>query len=661
MIDYFSDAFAKNRSEEASEDNWSDFVVPRCINSLGIKTQTKALVIVGGRGCGKTTLLRYFCHPTQFSSRRPSVDEDDIRHIGLYWRADTNFLNSFAGGEQSASIWRSAFEHILACELGKEIIRSLHTLNCSFSRKEKFGELDHVDLSELQEFDSEIGSTLAHVELALQRSRIRLATWINNQDTDKHPRFLPARLFLETLIGALKKQISYLFNSNFAVFIDEYENLRVEQQRFINGLLKHGTAPLLFNIAMKRNSWQTRETLGHESIENISDYVEIDLEAELAKGFELFAAELLFFRLAEHNPKVTPYLPINPDYLRSVEKVSDRFDNSDYRQNVLREAGNILPRIREKEAAEIILQDNRLRQKLREKISGALAMRESVLDPELFIDERIPHASVIMPALISRPRENVQKLLIEFQEQLSGSENRLSLNNDTITNNLFGCVNQIYIDSQKNSILFSGFDALVLISRNNMRHFLELVHRIFKAHVRSDETSGPLPVISPEVQAAAMREASEALLDKIKGQGSCGPQMYVMAHCLGSIFRARHRAERQSEPETNHFTLNGGDMSDQLRDYLVEAEKWSVVFLEQETKMKSAGAASSDYILNPIYSPFFQISYRKKRSMPLRGEQVLMMFQGDQSARNQLVRELGMRAQEAQESDGQQGLFPEPR
>jgi hypothetical protein len=75
--------------------------------------------------------------------------------------------------------------------------------------------------------------------------------------------------------------------------------------------------------------------------------------------------------------------------------------------------------------------------------------------------------------------------------------------------------------------------------------------------------------------------------------------------------------------------------------YLTEAEKWSVLFLSRETKMKSTGAIGSDYILNPIFAPFFQISFRKKRSLPITTAQLLQMLEGDQRTRDALVREIG--------------------
>jgi hypothetical protein len=212
-----------------------------------------------------------------------------------------------------------------------------------------------------------------------------------------------------------------------------------------------------------------------------------------------------------------------------------------------------------------------------------------------------------------------------------------------INNNLFGCVNSIFLDASRPSILFSGFTSLTLMARGNIRNLLELIHRIFKAFENTNnvEVDGELPVVPATIQATAIKEASELILSTVSGHGTHGPQLYALAQCLGSIFRERHRSDRQSEPEINHFTLSGGGIDDKLRNYLSETEKWSVLFLSRETKMKSPGAISSDYILNPIFSAAFQISFRKKRSLQVSATQLLTMLEGDQSARDSLVREIG--------------------
>ncbi len=641
MTNRLPDVFSKNRNEESREDNWSDFVVPPFLDRLGIKTQSKAAVIMGGRGCGKTTLLRYFCHATQFSPRRPKVSASDLSHIGLYWRADTNFLNSFIGGEQTPETWRAAFEHLLACELGKEIIRSLRSLNCNPDRIQNFGKLDSVDLSLLKDFDESLGQNLDELERSLQRGRTKLAMWVNNLDTYPKPQFLPADSFLKAMIETLKGHLWYLSGSTFSVFIDEYENLRNEQQCFINGLLKHGGPPLLYNIAMKRNGWQTSQTMGAESIQDISDYRVIDLENELEENFDLFAAELLFFRLTDHDPSLLDKLPIVPELLRSVNRddINRRYDDKEYRERVLSMAEKLLPRVTVRDAAIEILNDHKLKDRLLNRIKDALKNRNSVIDPSRFINDNYPEASILMPALLNRPRENPDSLLHEFDEIGTSQNSRLSKNSSLIQNNLFGCVNSIYIDAQKDSILFSGFTAITLIAHGNIRHLLELIHRIFISYKSDDD--GTLPIVPPIVQAKSIKDASASILSTVSGHGTHGARLYALALCLGSIFRELHRNERQSESEINHFTIASGEINTQLEKYLSEAEKWSVLFLSPETKMKSKGAIDSDYILNPIFSPFFQVSFRKKRSIQLTAANLIQMLEGDQSTRDRLVRELG--------------------
>lgn len=642
------EAFSKNRSEEHADDNWTSFIVPPFYNSLTIKDQSKAIVIVGGRGCGKTTLLKYLCYPSQFSARRSEIAEQDLKHIGLYWRADTNFLNSFAGAGLDETSWRSAFEHLLACELGSEIIRAILLLNSSVIRSARYGSLENVNLSPLLDFDPELGCSLQEVLNALVKRKRKLATWINNLDSVPRPIMLPGTTFLIEFVNSLREQLPYLAASTFAVFVDEYENMRLEQQKLINGLLKHGKCPLLFNIAMKRNAWLTRDTLGNESIEAISDYNEVDIEQELENGFDIFAAELLLFRLAEHRPDLAMLLPISSEILRTPEKLGLRYGSEaeNYGKMVITAAEKMLPRVNESEAAARVMSTPALRSVLIERISEALNGRGSKLLPQQFLDDSYPEASVIMTALLTRERESPQNVLLEFEQMKAGEHGRLSVGSDIIANNLFGCVNQIFL-GRRDSILFSGFSTVVLVAKHNIRHLLELVHRIFLRHQeKHPEEESALPIVDAEIQAGAMREASETVLKKVKGRGTYGPQIHSLVETLGSVFRARHRQRRQSEPEVNHFTVSRGVVTESLNIYLAEAEKWSALYTVPQTKMKDDGVYGIDYVLNPIFSPYFQISFRKKRSIPISYEQLQVMFEGSQEARAQLVKELGGRGEQ---------------
>lgn len=109
---------------------------------------------------------------------------------------------------------------------------------------------------------------------------------MNNYKKLECPLFYPMR-FLEVLINNLVEQIPLLKNSFFSIYIDEYENLNVSQKKIVNTWLKQCHSPLVFNIAMKRQSFDVADTLGSEKIVEIHDYRKIDIESLLNDHLKL--------------------------------------------------------------------------------------------------------------------------------------------------------------------------------------------------------------------------------------------------------------------------------------------------------------------------------------------------------------------------------------
>src|SRR5687767_10907298 len=62
--------FTQNRTEEIGYDVWEHFVIPPFYERLDLQVARKPRVIIGGRGCGKTMLLRYLSHESLFSPKR---------------------------------------------------------------------------------------------------------------------------------------------------------------------------------------------------------------------------------------------------------------------------------------------------------------------------------------------------------------------------------------------------------------------------------------------------------------------------------------------------------------------------------------------------------------------------------------------------------------
>src|SRR6266446_8852625 len=152
--------FSKNRTEELGNDVWEQFVIPPFYDRLDLLTARKPRVIVGGRGCGKTMLLRYLSHQTMFSRLRSNIPADAIKHIGLYWKADTHFLNMMFGRGIAEDVWHSAFVHMAAVVLGMELLGSLRSIAESRHKALKAEGLVLLRFQRLTAFDDTLPETL---------------------------------------------------------------------------------------------------------------------------------------------------------------------------------------------------------------------------------------------------------------------------------------------------------------------------------------------------------------------------------------------------------------------------------------------------------------------------------------------------------------------
>jgi GTPase SAR1 family protein len=333
---------AQNRAEELGYDIWEEFVIPPFFDSLDLICAKKPRVIVGGRGCGKTSLLRYLCHQSQFSNKRINLTKSDLRHIGIYWKIDTQFAKIFTKRGLEDDLWIKAFEHMATLIMSQEVLKSLESLaNSSFSDIDN-KHITQLDLSILNSFNSNVPNDFVSLRKYLRKEFNYFQSWVGNIRIMQQPIFLPKHFVIE-LINEIKSQIEALKESNYFVYIDEYENLIKDQQRLINTWLKHSEMPLIFNLAMKRNSFSDKQTLGNEQLVNIHDYREYDLESFYNDvSFDLFAAEILFLRLLKYDGTIK--IPINPEELRSTDQeILFRRRSVEYKRKVIQAAKDFIP------------------------------------------------------------------------------------------------------------------------------------------------------------------------------------------------------------------------------------------------------------------------------------------------------------------------------
>ncbi len=432
--------FSKNRAEEFGYDVWEHFVIPPFFDQLDLKEAKKPRVIIGGRGSGKTMLLRYLSHQTMFSPKREGIPDESISHIGLYWRVDTQFTGAMDKREISEDTWQSAFGHLAALILGMEVLNSLKSIASSASQILGEQDLAKIDFQRLNSFNKDLPSSFDELYLTLEALLWTFSSWVNNVRKQEEPDFLPGPDFVKAMIQLIKNKLPLLKNSNFAVYIDEYENLCEYQRRIINTWLKHSEIPLIFNLAIKRNAFEARETLSSESLTDIHDFRMHDLDDYYQDTFEVFAAEILFLKLS--SLKEFDSWSIDADTLRDPNALDARREDI-YKQKILKVAYDLFPSVSQRDLAKQVFEDSALARKLYSKIEKALNHCGLTVDPQDLFRKNLPEATVIIPSLVYR-RLKIEDILEQLDRLENEKDNRFTGKTDWIHNNFIDCLLQLY-------------------------------------------------------------------------------------------------------------------------------------------------------------------------------------------------------------------------
>lgn len=639
MTRKLSEIFAKNRAEEFPDDVYGKYVLPRNYNSVNLSKMTKACIVIGGRGYGKTMFLKYHCHNTILSKNQKEIKIQDLKTIGIYWRPDTSFTQHMSE-KWLGEYWHTTFKTYFSINIMIEFTKFLINLGGDSSPLRKYkDEIFSILLPEPILDALNINTPLKMVDAArpLQNSLFKICNWVNAPISPTPPFAIDVKSSLDLIISDIVKICSELEKIQFHIFVDEFENLTFGQQEIVNTLMKHGKHPLLFSVAYKKNANVSHKTLSDEHVVEQHDYRIIDLENLYIDDFETFAGEILALRLSEFK-----YYASFKDRIINKNEIDSRKD-LDYQKLIRQLAAAFLPEMTSKDISSQIIEDKAMRNKLESLINYGLKTfsPKSKIKSSDLVDEAYPEASIINGALVNRKNSDTDFILNELKLYKSGAESKYR---SWIPNNLVGMIIHIYnLFPNKYCPIYAGYNQFVKISRGNIRHFLELCHQsVLKAEIDNEIVDEELDEISIYSQSYATKKASELEIDKIPDLGAQGIHLKRVAKRLGKVFNYSQSRRSQSESEVNHFTLDMTDkssLSETTQVLLNESLVWSVLIETESTKSKSNdNLEEKDYLLHPVLSPYFGISHRKKRKIKFSVPELEIIFSGDDAKFSELLK-----------------------
>jgi len=615
MLAKLDELFGSYKAEWLKGKIFEFFATPYYFTTL---KDHRPCILQGGRGTGKTTVLRGLSYQGQYAILNEDIKRlDENSFVGIYFRVNTNHAHAFQGRGISEADWGRIYAHyfnLLICwEISKYL--SWHLTKSPYDEVLTAHSCGLIAKSLHIEKDIDSFDTLCK---ELQKAMYSFQSEVNNVVKDNIPWLSmpgdPIKLFVEQALT-----LRQLEGKMFYLLIDEYENLMDNQQQIMNTLLKHVPESYTFKIGVRELGWRVKYTLNKaELLNDPADYSLINITEQFSgsdKGnaFEAFASDVCKRRISElleGEEEANKYSIEKSLASMTIEEESERLkvESSEYYQDYIEY----------------------------EKNGG------KVLD--------------IHP---------LYKFFLSYWASVHHNSIKDTVNN--YENNTFAW-NQRY-DNYKYSLLFkirrgrgasgiqkyyAGWSTYVKLANGNIRYLMELVYKAYYLYLlQNGDITKPIPC---ETQTLAAQDVGQKNLTELEGTWKDGVQITKLVMSLGTLFGRIASNRGKTAPELVQFDIVG-EMSDRTRE-IINASVMNLAMIRMSTnKMSGNEIKEYQYSLHPIFAPYFQFSFRRKRKLSLSDAELLGCIDNPDVTVNAILKRKNIRIIEDESSYRQPILF----
>jgi len=539
---------------------------------------------------------------------------NQISYIGIYHRFDGPSLGSFSQRNTDDEAWETIFKHYFEIVVGQRMVMFLSNLlanHCISISKEKESEIAKEILT-LTKFNIPLQSeevTINSIITMFQNQLDKVFDFINCSALSQNVKFLEHPLKSGSLVFGipllLQIHLPELQSKRFIILLDEYENLRENQQRIVNTLVKHTRLPVTFRIGTRLRGFRTNDTLIEEEfLMQDADYRIIRFEDILMAHDENYKKllKMIAKKRLEEMPEFAKY------GLNDIEDILGYISPEDEAQLIVYDRV-----LSENEAMEFQLEKYLTKkhvQAIKDHIPET-AERKDIL--KKLVNKKNPLFDMVNLLLLRRGYKP-RVIISMYEAYIQGNKNdrKYSKYKNLYDKNKFALVFQLASLYRPKQKLYAGFDVFCMLSSGIIRNFLELCYQSFNIALFSDTTTlvndGKMPF---KTQSTGAKIRAERYMDVIERIPKHGNEIKSLVIQLGAIFYSWQNDEVLSEPEVTHFCIDYNALSIEARNVVDAAVQWSV--LQPKKDMK--GKAPSDpllnvFALNHILAPYFTISYR---------------------------------------------------
>ncbi|TMJ18650.1 MAG: hypothetical protein E6G92_02070 [Alphaproteobacteria bacterium] len=620
--------FDLNRASDFSDaeiaEHWVDFSdAPGGLLGILKPTLRLPMLLLGGKGSGKTHLMRYCSAPVQAARRDGSLTRAVAQdgYLGIYVLANALNTDKFSGKGLSAEYWNPIFSMYFELWLATSLVDILRDF-CA-QRHEPIDEAafaagvsDLFDISMSGEF-RDVSSLLAY----LTRTRKSIDFAVNNSSLSGKAAeititFSPGRLVfgIPRLIADLVPELAEVL---IVYLIDEVENFTEDQQRFLNSLIRYRSGNATIKLGARLYGVKTYETLGSgEPIKRNAEYERVELDRllrEQPREYENLVRSLVQKRLQAFGSLV------DTKGNRALDQCFEILDSSNYWEAAQRDLMPHGESDRRRYLHSRLKDDLKLIPGMADDDVEAVLIALAVPD-HLFLEKASSfYFRKKWPKSVAQAIDLAQYAGDQARALAAGYRNEGKALHDFISYWGSDILAQLYYDFRRR-VPYTGFPTLVTLSQGSPRNLLTNLKHIYRRAQFAGEHPFEGGVISIRSQTDGVRDGASWFWEDAQ-PGSDGMRVREAVEGIAILFRTVRFGHAPSECDLCMFSVALDELTDNSRKVLRIAENWSyLIRLPEGRRNKNNRRVDEKFRLAPMLAPRWEVSEHLRGSIELAGE-----------------------------------------
>ncbi|WP_146086881.1 MULTISPECIES: hypothetical protein [unclassified Rathayibacter] len=579
--------------------------------------------LVGGKGGGRTHLMRFYAYPLQKERATSSVlarlQQDG--YIGIYAPASGLDGSRFQGARIELEAWRAVFAQSLEMRLVLLLLDVLEDIQ----RADEIWSTDaiatfaegtmalvdglnyHRESASLSALRSQLFDVQREVDSAVNNAPLTKAL-------DVAIRFNPGRLIFG--VGALVQTLPGLAEVKLTYMLDELENLTEDQQRFINTLVREKQLPTCFLIGSREWGIRTYSTLSaDEDNREGSEFKKVVPEHAYSQSEESY--KTFCFDMIQRRLRASGY---------REEQAKNWIGKLDLgRTSPLMDAV-LLETIKGGEGRHL----TRLRSAVQRATSDAV-LSNAAVEAVRFEGHPLLEKLAILKAYQgwSASRVFSPKHFTAAREFIApiadGSADGTAMNFLNLWRK--DLIAQIFAD-QSTEQRYSGIDTFIRMSGHLPRSLLVILKYVTsRASWRGEDPFTGMSPIPVGTQSDGVREASAWYLNDVRPLGDDGVDCDRAIRRLGSLLRDIRYSDKPSEVSLTTFSSNFEGVSPAAALVIENCVKHRLLLeIPGGRQARNQGSVHRKFQIHPMLSPFFGLGFGRRGDLSLAGDEVMALF-----------------------------------